>query len=348
MAAASRLPPPPKTADLLVSLDPAQREGLERVRAIALAREHFELDASTDGVEVDAAPFGVTVHSSDRAVVVVSSDDLAVLGGVLVWVDRLGLDSVALVTEYNAGVHARRAAVLAPEITVHELNGAAVAPAIATPIAEPRAGLPDLAVLVAVIERSGAQVVEEDGIMRAEVAGLEVGRIVDAPTGPILEVGVGRFDREAGALLHSDRPAEPNLVSTIELVSAHRRAGAPSHAINRIGRERWLRDVVRTNPGEWGLTEVALVEPIPPRTSLLEAGPAALMADRDGVRTLVVCSVGVELGLVPELADLVTRHGPDTVLVLIPARDQLPFLARLSGRLPVPTSMAHIEVPWAD
>ncbi len=315
---------------------------------MALAREQFELDASTGGVEVDAAPFGVTVHSSDRAVVVVSSDDLAVLGGVIVWIDRLGLDSVALVAEHNAGVHARRVAVLAPEVTVHQLSGTTASPAAADPIPEPQPGLEDLAALVAVIERSGAQAVEEDGIMRAEVAGLEVGRVVEAPSGPMLEVGVGRFDREAGALLHADRPVEPNLVSTIELVSGHRRAGAPSHAINRIGRERWLRDVVRKNPGEWGLDNLALVEPIPPRTSLLEAGPAALMAERGGVRTLVVCSVGVELGLIPEAADLVSRHDPDAVLILIPARDQLPFLSRLAGRLPVPTTLASIDVPWAD
>ena len=331
-----------------MSLDPAQREGLERARAIALAREQFELDASTDGVEVDAAPFGVTVHSSDRAVVVVSSDDLAVLGGVLVWTDRLGFDSVALVTEHNAGVHARRASMLAPEITVHHLSGTTATPAVVDPIVEPRPGLEDLAALVAVIERSGAQAIEEDGIMRAEVAGLEVGRIVEAPTGPLLEVGVGRFDREAGALLHAGLPVESNLVSTIELVRAHRRAGAPSHAINRIGRERWLRDIVRTNPAEWDLSDIVLVEPIPPRTSLLEAGPAALLADRGGVRTLVMCSVGVELGLIPQAADLVSRHEPEAVSILIPTRDQLPFLARLAGRLPVPTTLASIDVPWAD
>ena len=105
-----------------MSLDPARRAGLERARAAAIARAHLELDAELDSVSIDAAPFGVVVASSDHAVVVSSVDDLSVLGGVLVWLDRNDVGRADFVAEHHAGVHARRAAMLAPDLVVHELT----------------------------------------------------------------------------------------------------------------------------------------------------------------------------------------------------------------------------------
>ena len=329
-----------------MSLDPARRAGLERSRATAIARDHFGIDL--DAATVDAAPFGVVIDAADRAVVVSSSTDLAVLGGVLVWVGRNARGRVDLVVEHHAGVHARRAAVLAPDLQLHELAGSDVRDAGVAPITAPHPAPDDITPLVAMIERSGAQAVVEDGIVRAEVAGLEVGRVVTGPDGSSLEVGVGRFDREAGALLHADRPVEPTLVSTIEQVRGHRAPGAVAHPVNRIGRERWLRDLVRVDPALAGITDPELVEPIPPRTSLLEASAAALLGTDADRRVLVVFSVGVELGLVPAAADLVAVHQPDEVRFVLPARDRLPYLERLAQRLGVPVSFADIAVPWVD
>ena len=333
-----------------MSLDPARRAGLERARALAIARDHFHLD--TEGASVDAAPFGVTVRVGDAdactAVIVSSVDDLSVLGGALVWLDRNPVAAAHLVVEHHAGVHARRAAVLAPDLQLHELAGSDVRDAVVAPITEPHPTPDDITPLVAMIERSGAQAVIEDGIVRAEVAGLEVGRVVTGPNGSSLEVGVGRFDREAGALLHADRPVEPTLVSTIEQVREHRAPGAVAHPVNRIGRERWLRDLVRVDPALAGIVDPELVEPIPPRSSLLEASAAALLGADEGRRVLVVFSVGVELGLVPAAADLVAAHRPDEVRFVLPARDRLPYLERLAARLGVAVSFADIEVPWVD
>ena len=149
-------------------------------------------------------------------------------------------------------------------------------------------------------------------------------------------------------LLHADRPVEPTLVDTIEQVRGHRSVGAPLHALNRIGRERWLRDMVRREPASVGVSDVRLVEPIPPRSSLLEPTAAALLGADGGRSVLVVCSVGVELGLVPATADLVARHQPDEVRFVLPARDKLPYLERLAGRLGTAVRFADIDVPWVD
>ena len=333
-----------------MTLDPARRAGLERARALAIARDQFHLD--TEGASVDAAPFGVAVcigaDGSRTALIVSSVDDLSVLGGALVWLGRNPADAARLVGEHPAGGHARRAAVLAPDLGIHELVGSDVRAAVVAPISEPHPTPADITPLVAMIERSGAQAVIEDGIVRAEVAGLEVARVVTGPAGSSIEVGVGRFDREAGALLHSDRPVEPTLVATIEQVREHRTVGAVAHPVNRIGRERWLRELVRVDPDLAGIESPRLVEPIPPRASLLEASAAALLGTDGDRRVLVVCSVGVELGLVPAAADLVAAHRPDEVRLVLPARDRLPYLDRLAGRLGVSVSFCDIAAPWVD
>ncbi len=333
-----------------MSLDPTRRAGLERARALAIARDHFDLDV--EEATVDAAPFGVSIRvggsDATTAVIVSSVDDLSVLGGALVWLDRNPMERVHLIVEHHPGIHARRAAVLAPELVVHQLVGSDIRPAVAAPVEDPHPVPDDVVPLVAMIERSGAQVVVEDGIVRAEVAGLEVGRVVTGPAGSTFEVGVGRFDREAGVLLHGDRPVEPALVDTIELVRTHRCVGAVAHPINRIGRERWLREMIRLDPAIAGVAEPVLVEPIPPRTSLLRPAAAALRATVGEHKILVVCAVGVELSLVPDTADLLLVHQTDEVRFVLPARDRLPFLDRLSVRLPVPVSFADISVPWVD
>ena len=332
-----------------MSLDPAQRAGLERARAIALAREQFELDASTDGVEVDTAPFGVTVHSSSRAVVVVSSDDPAVLGGVLVWRQRHPNVEVELVVEHHAGTHARRIEMIAPEMTVWSLGAKGTPLVLATTpevLPEPHPATPDTASIVAMIKRCGASVVVEDGIVRAEVLGLEVGRVVESPSGPTFEVGVGRFDREAGVLLHAGRDIEETLVDVIARVAPHRQEAVPAHAINRLARERWLREVVFRDPGLARISAPSLVEPIPPRSNLLDACPAALLGHDGEAVVLVVCTVGADLGVVPAVADLIVRHRPDMVRIVLPRRDILPHLQQLVTRLGVPTELLGIDPPW--
>lgn len=333
-----------------MSLDQARREGLERSRALALARDAFAFDV--EQASVAARPFGVVVAQAQRHLVVVGSDDLAALGGLLMWMDREGIEDPTVVFEHHGPVQARRLSLLAPQAEVWSLAAGRVEPAVSAPVPEPHPTPDDVAHLVAMIERCGAEPVNEDGIIRAEVAGLEVGRIVTGPSGSSLEVGVGRFDREAGVLLHADRPIEPTLADTVARIANHRRAGAPSDAVNRLARERWLRQLVMNDPALVGIVDPVLVEPIPPRVSLLESVPAAVMGraggEADSDRVLVVCSVGVALDLIPSTADLVARHQPDQVRFVLPARDQFSFVERSANRLGLPVRFLNVAVPWID
>ncbi len=73
------------------------------------------------------------------------------------------------------------------------------------------------------------------------------------------------------------------------------------------------------------------------------------MLGRDGDRrVLVVCSVGVDLGLIPAIADLVSVHAPSEVRIVMPERDRLPYVERLASRLPVPASFRSVGTPWVD
>jgi hypothetical protein len=333
-----------------MALDASRRALLERSRAEGLLRNSVDLDPSA--LEFSSAPFGTpakpTDSSDDRAWIVSMSDDLAVLGGVLVWIDRHKPGQVQLIVDHHAGIHARRVATLAPECTVWVSNGADVARAVAEPIPEPLPRPDDSAHLESALAELGLDVVCEDGIVRGEVAGLEVARILHGPDGPVLEAGVGRFDREAGVLLHAGRSPVDAVADAAAQVRPHRTPGAASHAVNRLARERWLRHEVIAHPATHDIDLPALVEPIPPRVNLLEVVPAALLGVDGDRSVLLACSVGVDLGLIPALADLIAVHQPDLVRIVVPDRDRLPHLERLIGRLPLPTEIRTMPTPWVD
>lgn len=329
-----------------MALDPARQAALEQARAVGLLRTCFDVEPSS--AHIEALPFGVTARSGARGWIVSRSDDHAVLGGVLLWVDRHGPTEVDLVVDHHAGIHARRAEVVAPEIRVWRTEADRVVEAEVEPLAEPEPPPPGTERLEALLSEAGLEVVCEAGVVRGELAGLEVARLTDGPDGPRVEVGVGRFDREAGALLHPGRDALTALHDVIAQIEPHRREGAVGHPVNRLARERWLRATITADPTVLDLDDAVPIEPVPPRQSIREPGPASLLGRAGEARILVVCSVGVDLGLVPEIADLHRRHEPDGIRVVLPDRDRLPAPEQLLARMPVPTVVCSVPVPWSE
>ena len=61
-----------------------------------------------------------------------------------------------------------------------------------------------------------------------------------------------------------------------------------------------------------------------------------------------MCTVGADLGVVPAVADLIMRHRPDLVRIVLPQRDVLPHLQQLVTRLGVPTELLGIDPPWQN
>ena len=82
-------------------------------------------------------------------------------------------------------------------------------------------------------------------MITGEVLGLEIARIIDDDDGARLEVGVGRHDREAFAMLHGDLPTRARARRRwSRRVRQHPPSSGARPPAPAPGPERWLRDLV--------------------------------------------------------------------------------------------------------
>lgn len=293
---------------------------------------------------------GTAVRAGDDLWVYVPGTAERALGRALALHLRTGSAALHLVLDAPAGHDARRAALLTVPVDVWAVEGTALVAVAPEPLPSP-ADPPDgtvTAEAVALLAGSGVDLVVEHGTILGEVRGLEVARVRIGDDGAaVLDVGVGRFDQEAGALLHGDRPTAAALASAAALVAAHRRADAAPHPVNRLARERWLRAQLLDDPSPVGLDALMAVSPPLPRRNVKDPAPASAVGhDPDGAPVLVVCTVGVDLEWPPVAADLIAREGASRVIVALPARDLLPVQRRLASLLPVEVGFVAVEGDW--
>ena len=253
-----------------------------------------------------------------------------------------------------AGVLARQAALFAPAPTVWRLDGNGLAEAEPAPVPA-RPDPPAPTELVDALMDAGVEIVVEGGLVRGEVNGLEVARIVAGESSagvpldaPLLEVGVGKADRELTALVHGELAPVDQLTRVVEIVRRHRRPGAPRHPLNQLVPERWLRAVLCRRPGLVGLAALHPAEGPRPRPNLLERAVAIAAGTDPGGRPVVVaCSVGIALDLVPAAADARALLDPGARLVLaLPQRDDHPGTRALAARLRDAAEIAPVAGDW--
>lgn len=270
-----------------------------------------------------------------------------VLGPALLWGARNGVAALNIVVDDPdaAGLLARRAKlfVVTPAVWLvagRALEPARVAPHPVEPPTDPR--LLDAASLFAA---AGCDRVVEHGRVVAEVAGLEVARVTIGQDGePVLEVGVGRFDREAHAMISGGVIDAARLEKVAALVGGHRRAGAPPHPLNALVPERALRARVVADPSLVGAARLVAVPPVVEPPDLRTTSPApAVGEDADGSTVVVVCSTGIDLDLVPTAADTRERDGRGGRLVLaVLPRDAHRATAELAAALLDPAELVAI------
>jgi hypothetical protein len=197
--------------------------------------------------------------------------------------------------------------------------------------------------------------VVEGGIVRGEVNGLEVARIVAGQTtagvpldAPQLEVGVGKADRELTAMVHGGLAPVAQLARVVEIVRGQRRPGADRHPLNQLVPERWLRAVLCRRPDLVGLAALYPAEGARPRPNLSERDVAVAQGETAGGEPVVVaCAVGIALDLVPTSADARLALDPGARLVLaVPARDDHPGVRRLAARLRAPADVVTVPGDW--
>jgi hypothetical protein len=362
----------------------SRRGGLLAIKLRALVSEHLGEPISAES-EPGGFADGAALVVEGRAWVLIDGDAHRSLGPALAWTIRHGATSLDLIADSHTGLLARRAEGFSFPIVVWYPVERTLLPAVAEPVATPPAADPVHLEVRDVIEGAGATFTVEHGVVTGEVHGLEVCRVVDSPTsgyfdepdggepisatafgatlsgaassgfggtegaGVIVEVGVGGPDREAFRIIHGDLPTVTALAEVVATVAGHRTPGAPPHPLNRLAQERLLRWRLEQDPALVGLQRVEPAEPPLPREGLNEVVPCvASGTTADGVTRRIVCSVGVDLDLVPFVADVqaATPHENGDgapILVVVPGRDLMSITRELAGLLTEPVTFETVD-----
>lgn len=337
---------------MAASTDPELRVRLNQAKLRSVVRAHTGADALED--RALGALAGVVVDGEGYVLL----DELVGIGAALAWARRNGLleHLHIVVDEQNGGaaapaVVARRATFFAPAPVVLALRGTELSTAVAGPHLPVLAASAASLAAVEPLRRAGADIVVEHGVVMAELNGLEVGRVMadHEGAGVHLEVGVGRYDREAAQIMEAIRSAADIREDVLDVVRLHRRADQPPHLLNRLARQRWLRSVVVADPALVGAGRLEPMEPPLPRENLIDPVPAFACGEAlDGAPLVVACAVGVDAEAVAAAADGRDRFDPTAELVYVcPARDQYPVIVELAAALVRPARLVALDGEWA-
>ncbi|MEY3615667.1 MAG: hypothetical protein RLZZ518_668 [Actinomycetota bacterium] len=324
-----------------------QREFAARRERLAL-RSHVAAQA-TSLVEVDIGNF-VGVHDErtlwiSATPVAESESRISALGAVLAWRARAQLGpqeasitNIKLLDSTTPEITARRAAYFSLPIDVLDVRGGAAVvarraehPAVVQPSA-------DHLMQVGMFTDAGAEVVVEHGVVTAEVAGLQVARVVDEDGQAITRIGVGMHDQEMFKMLHGGIATADQLRGVVRTVREHRRSGAASHPLNLLAPERALRARFVAEPDRIGLRVLTLAEPPIPRSNVKDTVPCcAIGVDERGGSVVAVFVAGVDLDAVPFAADARGRLAPEArLLIVAEPRNIVPLQKRIAALLTQP------------
>lgn len=277
------------------------------------------------------------------------------LGGAVVWRHRQGLHTLNVLGDLDSPADARRNALLKSPLSLFVVVGRSVVPMQSAPYVP--APAPDAVTMLQAetIVAGGADAVIEGGVLRAEVLGLEVGRVVSAGEAddgvPRLEVGVGRHDRLAQSMMYGG--AADVLVGLREAVGAvrtHRAAHRGTHPANQLSRERWMRDVLCAQPDLVGcrrLEPVASTE----EPALKVSSPACAVGETVGGESMIIgCSVGVDLHAPFVVADTAAFLGGSYVhrRLVVPEGDDLPAVRLAAASMAEPIEVVTVTKNWPD
>ncbi|MEZ5322217.1 MAG: hypothetical protein R2698_09120 [Microthrixaceae bacterium] len=361
-------------------------EQLGRLRLAALGAHLKRTRPGDDRVvaEVVTASGAHVMTASRHVVALVEQPTRRSFGGPLTWALRGAAGSLELVVGFGpgavdedevAGHLARLATGFGIETAVLRRLGAAatleslepVAPAplpLRGVLAESEPADPTIESAVASVRAAGFDVewIDEWGVRRVELRGLEVARVVRGARGPTgtaphaqrLEVGVGRVDREIASMAVGTRPDEEVLVRAVELVDRVRRPGAPPHPLRDLVPARWLRATLLGDPTVVGATDLSPIGTTVRFDGLREIQPAAAAGTAlDGAPLVVVCTAGVDLDVVPLALDTAAsfdqaggHHAPATLVICGPSRSLLDATRIVAAAADRPIRFEALELPY--
>ena len=280
------------------------------------------------------------------------------LGGAIVAATRKGIGELHILADHLTGDDARRATYFKLQPQLWQVVGRSVHAVSATPFVMPPEPSAVEMLFVEVIEASGAEAVVDHGVLKAEVLGLEVGRVtLDEDDVPHLDVGVGRHDQLAQAMMYGTAQVDESLRVAVAAVRKFRNREAGSHPANQLSPERWLRTLVPDRPFLAGFRPaenasfafVAGTEPV----RLKHPSPAIALVDfldhttglpKQGVLGV---SVGVDLDAVAYAADAREFYRPDSDLYLMwPEGSNVDAMMLLAQSLRTPVQWSNVPNDW--
>lgn len=327
--------------------EPSVRANLLLVKLRALATDH---GAHADDVTTGDFGLGAALMAGREAWVLLDRDARLGLGPAMIWALRRNAVRLHLLAEDSTGLLARRATAFRLPVSVWLVDGRALIEALPDELSAP-AELPDgHRQFESLIVEAGAVPVVEHGVLTGEVEGLEVCRVVtDADSGDVrLDVGVGAHDRETFQLLHGDRPKVEALAGVVAAVSPHRQPGAAMHPLNRLGASRGLRAALIASPQLIGATQVEAIDPPFARPNVKDSLPCVARASIAGETTLVVCSTGVDLDVVPFATDARLASGIGPCTLVVPSRDLLPAQQLLAANVVDALQFVGVDIDTAS
>jgi hypothetical protein len=280
----------------------------------------------------------------------VLADSISDLGSALHWFHRQGAEGLTVLADQAAaGDLARRAGLFQIDIEVLGVEGAALSAAVPSPVPTPPELSSELWQSAAVIVDAGLTLIDDHGRLTGEILGLEVARVEPAsPTDPsseaALHVGVGEADRQLHGYVHGHLSDVEKLRQASATVAELRRPGNGMHPLSLLARPRWLRSILMADPSMAGLSELEPLVPLRAKAGVFDTEPAAAYSSVD--RVTVVCSVGVDLDLVPEAADYRQRVDSESKLLLVlPPRDVKLATGGVIDMV-ANTQILAVEPPW--
>lgn len=280
------------------------------------------------------------------------------LGGAIVAATRQGIVELHILADHLSGDDARRASYFTLHPQLWRVVGRSVLPVTSTPLVMPVEPSAVEMLFVEVIDAAGAEAVVDHGVLKAEVLGLEVGRVtLDEDDVPHLDVGVGRHDQLAQAMMYGTAQVEESLQVAVDAVRNFRNRAAGSHPANQLSPERWLRSLVPNLPTLAGFapdehatfTFVAGTEPV----RLKHPSPAIALVDFTDLKTgaprqaVLGVSVGVDLDAPAHAADARNFYRPDADLYLMwPEGTNIDAMTQAAQALAIPVHVATIPNDW--
>lgn len=314
------------------------------VKLRALVRDHLGLkDEPTGSIEPFA--LGAAFRTDEALWVLVDGDAARSLGPVLAWTAAAD-HPINLLVERDSGVLARRAQFFTKAVTVWHVDDRNLLPAVVEPYPDRADVDPRHSTFVDLIRDAGADPLIEHGVVIGEVRGLEMCRVVDDPvSGDVrLEVGMGRHDREAFAMVHGDLPKMDALRQVIDAVLPHRMDGADPHPFNQFGAERLLRWRATQDPSIIGFKTLNPLDPPVIRRNVKDPVPCvAHGVDESGQDAVVTFVHGVDLDVVPFAVDAAMSAGIQRAVVAARDKDIVSVIRSMAQSSVIPTSIVGLR-----